>query len=567
MAVDRGMVSRSTGPKVQGLEGLIAAQQANQQRQNQLLSQVAKNMEKEQKELATQAASLREVENEFKLPNAIFQSAYHYEEEVVVDLLNKKEITYTEGSDRLQRTYAFLLGAEDDDALALLETRKSQFGTEDGYNDFDKSLGVMYQPIDKVDFAMETNSRRDFINGGYYGATKEDFTKATQDPTHFQNFIQFDENGIPSFVNTFDMNGDVAEQNKQMSESQYYGNLAPVLGEEFFREQATSRGFDSYYSRIATLEKNGDPAKGINQGVAREATTGFLSDPDDELSTQARLTAFYYIMENPEDDPKLDNLLQESDFIDFVTWRGTKPGEKNRDRFNNIVQIPELLDNYIPDVKQQVQVTSVQKRRNDKLGELETDSNLFPISNSGVTAASFPVSLSNVNNYVEFNTGEIGKGSALNPIRFENPNWGLDPYKFQDGERVMAVQFGDYPKIAEPILGPKVYSIKPEQLRIYNSGDDIIIGLQSFTKNQLNPEIFIKYNSNDPKDVENQSLLERAIDEGYKGSLKLEDFIEAGRDKLGVQTQTQLSFPKWKSQQPAGSDTSMAAYMNFYNLQ
>ena len=566
MAVDRGMVSRSTGPKVQGLEGLIAAQQANQQRQNQLLSQVAKNMEKEQKELATQAEKLRELENEFSLPNSIFQSAYKYQEEEVVDLLNEGKITYRQGADRLQRTYAFLLGAEDDDALKLLDTRISQFRTEEGYADFDKSLGIMYEPINEVDFAKETNSRRDFINGGYYGATKEDFTKATQDPIHFQNFLEFNEDGFGSYINTFDIDGNVVEENKLMSDSQYYGNLAPVLGEEFFRQQATARGFDAFYDRVSILEKNGDPAKGINQGVAREATTGFLSDPDDELSTQARLTAFYYIMENPEDDPKLDNLLQESDFIDFVTWRGTKPGEKNRDRFNNIVQIPELLDNYIPDVKQQVQVTSVQKRRNDELAELQTDSNLFPISNSGVTTASFPVSLSNVNNYVEFNTGEIGKGSALNPIRFENPNWGLDPYKFQNGERVMAVQFKDYPKVAEPILGPQVYNIKPEQLRIYNSGDDIIIGLQSFTNNQLNPEIFIKYNSNDPKDVENQSLLERAIDEGYKGSLKLEDFIEAGRDKLGVQTQTRLSYPKWKSQQPAGSDTSMAAYMNFYNL-
>ena len=566
MAVDRGMVSRSTGPKVQGLEGLIAAQQANQQMQQRLLSQVAKNMEKEQKELANQSEKLREVENEFSLPNSIFQSAYKYQEEEVVDLLNEGKITYRQGADRLQRTYAFLLGAEDDDALKLLDTRMSQFSTEEGYADFDESLGIIYQPINEFDFAEETRKRRDFVNGGYYGATPDDFTKATLDPTYWQNFLEFDENGLPSFINTFDIDMNVVEQNKLMSDSQYYGNLAPVLGEEFFRKQSNALPFEDFFGDIATLEKEGNPGKGITQGTAREAATTLLSNPFEKKSTQARLTAFYYIMENPEDDPKLDNLLQESDFIDFVTWRGTKTGEKNRERFNNIVQIPELLDNYIPNIKQQVQVTSVQQRRTDELAELQTDSNLFPISNSGVTAASFPVSLSNVNNYVEFNTGEIGKGSALNPIRFENPNWGLDPYKFKDGERVMATSFKDYPKIAEPILGPQVYEIKPEQLRIYNSGDDIIIGLQSFTNNQLNPEIFIKYNSNDPKDVENQSLLERAIDEGYKGSLKLEDFIKAGRDKLGVQTQTQLSFPKWKSQQPAGSDTSMAAYINFYNL-
>lgn len=103
--------------------------------------------------------------------------------------------------------------------------------------DFDKSLGLLFEPIDANSFQNETTRRTDYVKGGYYGATKEDFVKASNpdNPLYFQNFISFNDQGIPFFNKTFSIDGQVVEDAVQMTESQFYGDrsLSPVLGKSF----------------------------------------------------------------------------------------------------------------------------------------------------------------------------------------------------------------------------------------------------------------------------------------------------------------------------------------------
>ena len=265
MAVDRGMVSRSTGPKVQGLEGLIAAQEANRQRQQQILSLAAKNAKDERKKLENQINQITATgaEDKYNLPNSIFQSGYQNQIDIVKDLLEKGELTYTQAADRLMRTKALLMGAEDESANDLIEKREDQYGNTEDMADFDNSLGLLFEPI-TVHLASDPNN-----------------------PLYFQNFISFNDQGIPFFNKTFSIDGQEVEDAVQMTESQYYGDrsLSPVLGEEFFRQQSTPRGFDAFYDRVSTLERDGNINKPITQDTARKAASGFLSDPDEQLST------------------------------------------------------------------------------------------------------------------------------------------------------------------------------------------------------------------------------------------------------------------------------------------
>tara|TARA_R100001230_G_C5663591_1_gene168171 strand:- start:238 stop:1356 length:1119 start_codon:yes stop_codon:yes gene_type:complete len=275
----------------------------------------------------------------------------------------------------------------------------------------------------------------------------------------------------------------------------------------------------------------------------------------DENSMRARRTAFDFIQQKDGENA----LLLPGEELAFInndpTMGGGDVAARTR-RFERAKQrrdVQEYLASFASFEGKQKSGSGQggKNTRADELNTLEADSNLFDISNANVNQTSFPVSLSNFDEYVQFNTGEIGKGSSLNPIRFENPDWGLDPYKFQQGQRVPVNMYAGYENDAKPILGPEVYVIKPEQLRIYNDGNNIIIGLQSYTNNVKNPEIFIKYNSVDAKDKQNQSLLEKAIDEGYKGLLTLDDFVKSGTAKLNAQAGAQPTFTVWAAQQRA----------------
>lgn len=126
MAVDRGMVSRSTGPKVQGLENLIAIQQANAEKQQQILALTAKNAKEERKKLERQIDQIRTTgaEEKYKLSNSIFQSGYQNQIDIVEDLLEEGELSYNDAADRLMRTKALLMAAEDESANDLIEKEK-----------------------------------------------------------------------------------------------------------------------------------------------------------------------------------------------------------------------------------------------------------------------------------------------------------------------------------------------------------------------------------------------------------------------------------------------------------
>ena len=504
MAVDRGMVSRSTGPKVQGLEGLIAAQEANRQRQQQILSLAAKNAKDERKKLENQINQITATgaEDKYNLPNSIFQSGYQNQIDIVKDLLEKGELTYTQAADRLMRTKALLMGAEDESANDLIEKREDQYGSTKDMADFDESLGLLFEPIDGESFQNETTRRTDFIKGGYYGATKEDFVMASDpnNPLYFQNFISFNDQGIPFFNKTFSIDGQEVEDAVQMTESQYYGDrsLSPVLGEEFFRQQSTPRGFDAFYDRVSTLEKQGNRNIEPTQDTGRKAASGFLSDPDEELSTQARLTAFFYIMEN-SDNPVFANLLEESDFVDFVTWSGTKPGEKNRERFNNIVKIPELLDNFIADIEREETEEEKDARKDERQRAKDFDESKMRIGNSfTVVQDRGPMSIVNTatgERILDDYSGRV-ETYAVGDLRSGQANLLIVPNQAKTDEYNKRINDGlpEAQAAAAVSAMPDFIEIKPERLEIYpDISGRKVVGIVSRDEDlNENPTIFLE---------------------------------------------------------------------------
>jgi len=553
MAVDRGMVSRSTGPKVQGLEGLIAAQEANQQRQQQILALTAKNAKDERKKLENQINQITATgaEDKYNLPNSIFQSGYQNQIDIVKDLLEEGELTWSQAADRLMRTKALLMGAEDESANDLIEKREDQYGNTDDMADFDKSLGLLFKPIDGDSFQYETTRRTDFIKGGYYGATKEDFVMASDpnNPLYFQNFISFNDQGIPFFNKTFTIDRQEVEDAVQMTESQYYGDrsLSPVLGEEFFREQSDPRGFDAYHKRVSTLERDGNINKPITQDTAREAASGFLSDPDEELSTQGRLTAFFYIMEN-SDNPVFANLLEESDFIDFVTWSGTKPGEKNRERFNNIVKIPELLDNYVPDIERKETEEEKDARKDRKQQAKQFDESKMRIGDSfQVLQDRGPMSIVNTatrETILDDYSGRV-ETYAVGDLRSNQANPLIVPNQAKTDEYNKRINDGFPEEQAAAAVSnkPDFIEIKPERLEIYpDIAGRKVVGIVSRDKDlNENPTIFLEVDGDGVKNRDLITILQTNIQNEYPG-VTLDMFFD-GTLKGGSTTPTPQQDP------------------------
>ena len=553
MAVDRGMVSRSTGPKVQGLENLIAIQQANAQRQQQILALTAKNAKDERKQLERQINQITATgaEDKYNLPNSIFQSGYQNQIGIVTDLLEKGELSYNDAADRLMRTKALLMAAEDESANDLIEKREDQYGSTEDMADFDESLGLLFEPIDANSFQNETTRRTDFVKGGYYGATKEDFVMASNpdNPLYFQNFISFNDQGIPFFNKTFSIDGQVVEDAVQMTESQFYGDrsLSPVLGEEFFRQQSTPRGFDAFHERVSTLERQGNRNADPTQETGRNAASGFLSDPDDDLSTQGRLKAFFYIMEN-SDNPIFANLLEQSDFVNFVTWSGTKPGEKNRERFNNIVKIPELLDNYIANYEEEETEEEKYARKDRKELAKKFDESKIRIGNSfTVVQDRGPMSIVNTatgERILDDYSGRV-ETYAVGDLRSGQANLLIVPNRAKTDEYNKRINAGLPEEQAAAAVSrmPNNIEIKPDRLEIYpDISGRKVVGIVSRDKDlNENPTIFLEVDGDGLENRDLITILQTNIQNEYPG-VTLDMFFD-GTLKGGSTTPTPQQDP------------------------
>jgi len=436
-----------------------------------------------------------------------------------------------------------------------------------GYNQFNSA-------VSKEDFTTKAKLRSevgsiiddktDYVDWGFFGmnadlASTNDYT--TNGGWNRYWTIEEDQNGMPvlqSINGFYNANNDsLNSDSNNLRDMPLYGGFSQVYqnDEDYIVKTPVDPPsvFDSDLQSWNKSEYN--DGQYHHEDTLAYIGNEYLNLPD-KNSMRARRTAFDFIQQADEENP----LILPEEELAFInndpTMGGGDVAARTR-RFEKAKQrrdVQEYLASsaHFEGKKKSGSGQGGKNTRGDELNTLEADSNLFDISNANVNQTSFPVSLSNFDEYVQFNTGEIGKGSSLNPIRFENPDWGLDPFKFEQGERVVANTYRGYEDDAiEKGIGPKVYVIKPEQLRIYNDGNNIIIGLQSYTNNVKNPEIFIKYNSVDAKDEQNQSLLEKAIDEGYKGLLTLDDFVKSGTAKLNAQAGAQPTFTVWAAQQRA----------------
>ena len=564
MAKAAGSLYRGPGIQVKGFGELSQAMLQRQALDNRLADAQNRAFQKQQEQLQKDAES---VVNEYaakELP-AWARPIFGAFESNFKEAVGSGQIGVEPAIAYLGSLWGQMIGAQGDDFEAVQESINKRSVLE-GYNQFNSA-------VSKEDFTMRAKDRSevgsilqnkaDYVDWGFFGMNAD--LASTNDYTTNGGWTRYwtieeDQNGMPvlqSINGFYDANDDpLNSDSNNLRDMPLYGGFSQVYQNDEDFIVKTPVDDPSFFGPDLQAWNKSEFGDGQYH---HEDTLTYIGNEylnlRDENSMRARRTAFDFIQQKDGENA----LLLPGEELAFInndpTMGGGDVAARTR-RFERAKQrrdVQEYLASFASFEGKQKSGSGQggKNTRADELNTLEADSNLFDISNANVNQTSFPVSLSNFDEYVQFNTGEIGKGSSLNPIRFENPDWGLDPYKFQQGERVPVNMYAGYENDAKPILGPEVYVIKPEQLRIYNDGNNIIIGLQSYTNNVKNPEIFIKYNSVDAKDKQNQSLLEKAIDEGYKGLLTLDDFVKSGTAKLNAQAGAQPTFTVWAAQQRA----------------
>tara|TARA_R100000329_G_scaffold71518_3_gene62348 strand:+ start:648 stop:2444 length:1797 start_codon:yes stop_codon:yes gene_type:complete len=564
MAKAAGSLYRGPGIQVKGFGELSQAMLQRQALDNRLADAQNRAFQKQQEQLQKDAES---VVNEYaakELP-AWARPIFGAFESNFKEAVGSGQIGVEPAIAYLGSLWGQMIGAQGDDFEAVQESINKRSVLE-GYNQFNSA-------VSKEDFTMRAKDRSevgsilqnkaDYVDWGFFGMNAD--LASTNDYTTNGGWTRYwtieeDQNGMPvlqSINGFYDANDDpLNSDSNNLRDMPLYGGFSQVYQNDEDFIVKTPVDDPSFFGPDLQAWNKSEFGDGQYH---HEDTLTYIGNEylnlRDENSMRARRTAFDFIQQKDGENA----LLLPGEELAFInndpTMGGGDVAARTR-RFERAKQrrdVQEYLASFASFEGKQKSGSGQggKNTRADELNTLEADSNLFDISNANVNQTSFPVSLSNFDEYVQFNTGEIGKGSSLNPIRFENPDWGLDPYKFQQGQRVPVNMYAGYENDAKPILGPEVYVIKPEQLRIYNDGNNIIIGLQSYTNNVKNPEIFIKYNSVDAKDKQNQSLLEKAIDEGYKGLLTLDDFVKSGTAKLNAQAGAQPTFTVWAAQQRA----------------
>ena len=564
MAKAAGSLYRGPGIQVKGFGELSQAMLQRQALDNRLADAQNRAFQKQQEQLQKDAES---VVNEYaakELP-AWARPIFGAFESNFKEAVGSGQIGVEPAIAYLGSLWGQMIGAQGDDFEAVQESINKRSVLE-GYNQFNSA-------VSKEDFTMRAKDRSevgsilqnkaDYVDWGFFGMNAD--LASTNDYTTNGGWTRYwtieeDQNGMPvlqSINGFYDANDDpLNSDSNNLRDMPLYGGFSQVYQNDEDFIVKTPVDDPSFFGPDLQAWNKSEFGDGQYH---HEDTLTYIGNEylnlRDENSMRARRTAFDFIQQKDGENA----LLLPGEELAFInndpTMGGGDVAARTR-RFERAKQrrdVQEYLASFASFEGKQKSGSGQggKNTRADELNTLEADSNLFDISNANINQTSFPVSLSNFDEYVQFNTGEIGKGSSLNPIRFENPDWGLDPYKFQQGQRVPVNMYAGYENDAKPILGPEVYVIKPEQLRIYNDGNNIIIGLQSYTNNVKNPEIFIKYNSVDAKDKQNQSLLEKAIDEGYKGLLTLDDFVKSGTAKLNAQAGAQPTFTVWAAQQRA----------------
>lgn len=197
---------------------------------------------------------------------------------------------------------------------------------------------------------------------------------------------------------------------------------------------------------------------------------------------------------------------------------------KNRERFNNIVKIPELLNNYIPDIERKETEEEKDARKDRKQRAKDFDESKIRIGERfQVLKDRGPMSIVNTATdelILDEYSGTV-ETYAVGDLRSGQANRMIIPNKAKTDEYKRQIQLGELPEIAAQIVRnmPDNIEIRPERLEIYPDIDGRnVLGIVSRDKDlNENPTIFLELDGDGEDNRDLLSILQTNIQNEYPG--------------------------------------------------